>query len=231
MAKVRITQIRSQIGQSERHRGTLRARLGKGPARAARGRPVLAGMLRRSSPREGGRGVVGEQLNLSNLKPARAARTQARRPRLGSGKGRTAGRGIKGQKSRAGSAQDARRLEGGQMPIYMRIGKAARLHVEGRLSGRSVPHLHAPGQCPRSRPLRSGRRGRPNRSSRRASPRHEDRRSCSVPARSRRSLVVRGTGSPRLRAKIEAAGGTAPPRAEGAQEAEAPLEACAGART
>ena len=49
MAKVRITQVRSQIGQSERHRGTLRAlglgRIGK-VAEQEEG-PVLAGMLRK----------------------------------------------------------------------------------------------------------------------------------------------------------------------------------------
>ena len=49
MAKVRITQVRSQIGQSERHRGTLRAlglgRIGK-VAEQDEG-PVLAGMLRK----------------------------------------------------------------------------------------------------------------------------------------------------------------------------------------
>jgi len=48
MAKVRITQVRSQIGHSEKHRGTLRAlglgRIGK-PAEHDDG-PVFAGMLR-----------------------------------------------------------------------------------------------------------------------------------------------------------------------------------------
>ena len=38
---------------------------------------------------------------------------------LGSGKGRTAGRGVKGQKSRSGVAVNA--FEGGQMPIYRRL--------------------------------------------------------------------------------------------------------------
>ncbi len=49
MAKIRITQIRSQIGQSERHRGTLRALgLGKiGKTVEHDDGPVLAGMLRR----------------------------------------------------------------------------------------------------------------------------------------------------------------------------------------
>ena len=49
MAKVRITQIRSQIGQSQAHRGTLRAlglgRIGK-TAEHDEG-PVLEGMLRK----------------------------------------------------------------------------------------------------------------------------------------------------------------------------------------
>ena len=49
MAKVRITQVRSKIGQSERHRGTLRALgLGKiGRSREHAESPVLAGMLRK----------------------------------------------------------------------------------------------------------------------------------------------------------------------------------------
>ena len=49
MAKVRVTQVRSQIGQSERHRGTLRALgLGKiGRSVEHDETPVLAGMLRK----------------------------------------------------------------------------------------------------------------------------------------------------------------------------------------
>jgi large subunit ribosomal protein L30 len=49
MSKVRITQVRSQIGQSERHRGTLRALgLGKiGRTVEHDDGPVLAGMLRK----------------------------------------------------------------------------------------------------------------------------------------------------------------------------------------
>ena len=39
----------------------------------------------------------------------------------GSGKGKTAGRGLKGQKSRSGVA--IKGYEGGQMPIYMRLPK------------------------------------------------------------------------------------------------------------
>ena len=40
---------------------------------------------------------------------------------LGSGVGKTAGRGVKGQKSRSGVAING--FEGGQMPIYMRLPK------------------------------------------------------------------------------------------------------------
>ena len=49
MAKVRITQIRSQIGQTEKHLGTLRALgLGKiGKTVEHDDGPVLAGMLRK----------------------------------------------------------------------------------------------------------------------------------------------------------------------------------------
>ena len=39
----------------------------------------------------------------------------------GSGKGKTAGRGVKGQNSRSGVAIDG--FEGGQMPLYMRMPK------------------------------------------------------------------------------------------------------------
>jgi large subunit ribosomal protein L30 len=49
VAKVRITQVRSQIGQTEKHRGTLRAlglgRIGKTAEHDES--PVLAGMLRK----------------------------------------------------------------------------------------------------------------------------------------------------------------------------------------
>ena len=63
-------------------------------------------------------------LNLSNLKPAQAQKTRKRVGRgMGSGKGRYSGRGIKGQKSRAGSHYMRAGFEGGQMPAYMRMGK------------------------------------------------------------------------------------------------------------
>jgi large subunit ribosomal protein L15 len=67
---------------------------------------------------------VPSELNLSTLKPAQKRRDRKRVGRgLGSGKGRYAGRGIKGQKSRSGSHKMRAGFEGGQMPIYMRLGK------------------------------------------------------------------------------------------------------------
>jgi large subunit ribosomal protein L15 len=65
-----------------------------------------------------------ENLNLSNLKPASARRARKRIGRgMGSGKGRYSGRGIKGQKARSGSNKMRPGFEGGQNPIYMRLGK------------------------------------------------------------------------------------------------------------
>jgi large subunit ribosomal protein L15 len=64
------------------------------------------------------------ELNLSNLKPAQARKDRKRVGRgLGSGKGRYSGRGLKGQKSRSGSHKMRAGFEGGQNPIYMRLGK------------------------------------------------------------------------------------------------------------
>jgi large subunit ribosomal protein L15 len=67
---------------------------------------------------------VPSELNLSNLKPVQRKKDAKRIGRgLGSGKGRYSGRGIKGQKSRAGSHKVRAGFEGGQMPLYMRVGK------------------------------------------------------------------------------------------------------------
>ena len=57
---------------------------------------------------------------LSDNKGARSDRTRVGRG-AGSGKGRTAGRGMKGQKSRSGVA--IKGFEGGQMPLYRRVPK------------------------------------------------------------------------------------------------------------
>jgi len=67
---------------------------------------------------------MSDELNLSNLQPAQPRKDRKRVGRgLGSGKGRYSGRGIKGQKSRAGSHAMRAGFEGGQMPLTMRIPK------------------------------------------------------------------------------------------------------------
>ncbi|MHB8470192.1 MAG: 50S ribosomal protein L15 [Gaiellaceae bacterium] len=68
--------------------------------------------------------MAERKLDLSNLQPAQARVNRKRVGRgAGSGTGKYSGRGIKGQKSRAGSHKMRAGFEGGQMPIYMRIGK------------------------------------------------------------------------------------------------------------
>ncbi len=63
-------------------------------------------------------------MELSNLKPAEGSKhsDNFRRGRgHGSGNGKTAGKGHKGQKARSGSPRPG--FEGGQMPLYRRIPK------------------------------------------------------------------------------------------------------------
>ncbi len=61
---------------------------------------------------------------LNSLKPAKGSTRDAKRVGrgIGSGSGKTAGRGHKGQKSRSGSGVRAG-FEGGQMPLQMRLPK------------------------------------------------------------------------------------------------------------
>lgn len=63
-------------------------------------------------------------MNLSNLSPAEGSKqsNNFRRGRgHGSGNGKTAGKGHKGQKARSGAPRPG--FEGGQMPLYRRIPK------------------------------------------------------------------------------------------------------------
>lgn len=65
-----------------------------------------------------------DELSLSSLRPASPRKARKRVGRgLGSGKGRYSGRGVKGQKARTGSHKMRAGFEGGQMPVYMRLGK------------------------------------------------------------------------------------------------------------
>jgi LSU ribosomal protein L15P len=64
-------------------------------------------------------------MNLHELKPNEGAVKDKKRVGrgLGSGKGKTAGRGYKGQKSRSGDNRVAPYFEGGQTPLHMRVPK------------------------------------------------------------------------------------------------------------
>ena len=59
-------------------------------------------------------------INLSNRKKINKSKMRVGRG-IGSGKGKTCGRGVKGQKSRSGVA--IKSFEGGQMPLYRRLPK------------------------------------------------------------------------------------------------------------
>jgi large subunit ribosomal protein L15 len=78
---------------------------------------------------------MAEELNLHSLSPAQPRKDRKRVGRgMGSGKGRYSGRGIKGQKSRAGSHKMHAGFEGGQMPIDMRLPK-----LRGNTSADAMP--------------------------------------------------------------------------------------------
>ena len=59
-------------------------------------------------------------MNLNSLTKINKKKTRVGRG-IGSGKGKTSGRGVKGQKSRSGVA--IKSFEGGQMPLYRRLPK------------------------------------------------------------------------------------------------------------
>src|SRR5207253_5716901 len=108
-----------------RHAPRARSRQDRPLGRAGRDAGARRDAAQGRPSREGRGGVaVGEKLNLSNLQPAQERKDRKRVGRgPGSGKGKFSGRGIKGQKSRSGSHAMRAGFEGGQMPIYMRLGK------------------------------------------------------------------------------------------------------------
>jgi len=72
---------------------------------------------------------------LNSLKPARGSTKASKRVGrgIGSGSGKTAGRGHKGQKARSGGGVPAG-FEGGQMPLQMRLPKFGFTSRKGRYS-------------------------------------------------------------------------------------------------
>jgi len=73
-------------------------------------------------------------MKLNDLRPAQGAHTSKTRVGRGiaAGKGKTAGRGTKGQKSRAGSSIPPW-FEGGQTPLHIRIPKLRGFRNFGRI--------------------------------------------------------------------------------------------------
>ncbi len=69
---------------------------------------------------------------LHTLSPAPGSHRERKRigRGKGSGSGKTSGRGQKGQKSRSGSHNMRAGFEGGQMPLYMRMGKLRGPHMK-----------------------------------------------------------------------------------------------------
>jgi large subunit ribosomal protein L15 len=87
-------------------------------------------------------------MNLNNIKPAEGSKKARRRVGrgIGSGLGKTAGRGHKGQKSRAGGFHKVG-FEGGQMPLQRRLPKrgfkSAALKYNGEITLAELQNLAA----------------------------------------------------------------------------------------
>jgi large subunit ribosomal protein L15 len=87
-------------------------------------------------------------MELNTIKPAGGAKKARRRVGrgIGSGLGKTAGRGHKGQKSRAGGYHKVG-FEGGQMPLQRRLPKrgfkSAALKFNGEITLRDLERLGA----------------------------------------------------------------------------------------
>lgn len=71
-------------------------------------------------------------MNLDELKPAQKTQTRTRVGRgVGSGLGKTSGRGHKGQKARSGGGV-RRGFEGGQTPLYRRLPKRGFTNIHAK---------------------------------------------------------------------------------------------------
>ena len=84
-------------------------------------------------------------MNLSELKPADGSKhsNEFRRGRgHGSGNGKTAGKGHKGQKARSGAPRPG--FEGGQLPLYRRLPKRGFTNINSKnIIGIGVDRLNA----------------------------------------------------------------------------------------
>ena len=131
-AKLKVTQVKSTISHIARNRATVRALglHGIGSTSVITDNPATRGMVRQVrflvtvEEIADSRAPDGEGMKLHDLQPADGSRQPRTRVGRGiaAGKGKTAGRGTKGQKARAGGGIPAW-FEGGQTPLHMRIPK------------------------------------------------------------------------------------------------------------
>ena len=130
-AKLKVTQTKSTISHIARNRATVRALglHGIGSTSIITDNPATRGMVRQvrflvTVEEIADTDATGEGMKLHDLQPAEGSRKPRTRVGRGiaAGKGKTAGRGTKGQKARAGGGIPAW-FEGGQTPLHMRIPK------------------------------------------------------------------------------------------------------------
>ena len=136
-AKLKVTQVKSTISHIARNRATVRALglHGIGSTSVITDNPATRGMVRQvrflvtveeiaDSAATTRQRRLGEVMKLHDLRPADGSRQPRTRVGRGiaAGKGKTAGRGTKGQKARAGGSIPPW-FEGGQTPLHMRIPK------------------------------------------------------------------------------------------------------------
>ena len=93
-------------------------------------------------------------MNLNNLKPADGSKKDRRRVGrgIGSGLGKTAGRGHKGQKSRAGGFHKVG-FEGGQMPLQRRLPKRGFKSASLKYAGQVTLTIEKANRVPRGEPI------------------------------------------------------------------------------
>ena len=90
-------------------------------------------------------------MKLNEIKPAEGAKHPRKRVGrgIGSGLGKTAGRGHKGQKSRSGGFHKVG-FEGGQMPLQRRLPKRGFVSLSAATAPRSVCPIFSGSNRPKS---------------------------------------------------------------------------------
>ena len=136
MAKpIQVKLVRSPIGRPEKHRKILKALGLTDSTRPVTlyGTPTIVGAIRKvihlvevseTIVVKSSCNRMGVSMRLEDLAPAPGAKSSKKRVGrgCGSGLGKTAGRGAKGQKSRSGGGTPPW-FEGGQMPLQRRVPK------------------------------------------------------------------------------------------------------------